>query len=102
MIGGSAEALDDLRITARIERRAGDDRLEERRIYASRARECREESSGAQQLEREQVDVFVGTRGVLRLRRGWCEFRRIEHHEVEVRAAVAQRAQMREGIGLHE
>src|SRR5882762_3137557 len=56
VIGRGAEALDDLRFNGGIERRAGDDRLEERGIYTARARERREQPAWPEQLEREQVD----------------------------------------------
>src|SRR5439155_27279898 len=63
MVGGGAEALDDLGIRAGVERRAGDDRLEELGRHAARAGEGGEQASRREQLEREQVDVLVSAGG---------------------------------------
>src|SRR5256885_1844632 len=102
VVGGGAEALDDPRVGLGIERGAGDDRLEELRRNAARAGEGGEQPAGHEELEREQIDVLVGACRVARLRRGRGEFRRIEDHQVEARAAVAQRPQLREHVGLDE
>src|SRR4051812_28364309 len=77
VIGRGAEALDDLRLDARIERSARDDRLEERGVHAAGARERGEQPAGAQELERQQVDVLVRARGIASLRGGRRELRRI-------------------------
>src|SRR3954468_10524444 len=50
VIGGGAEALDDLCPAAGVERRTGDDGLEKLRRHAARAGEGREEAAGGQQL----------------------------------------------------
>src|SRR5512135_901167 len=60
MVGGRAEPLDDLRLDARVERRAREDRLKQLARDATRAREASEQSSGREQLESQQVDVLVG------------------------------------------
>src|SRR5262245_25797099 len=102
MVGGGAEALDDLGVGAGVERGARDDRLEELGRNAARARERGEEASGGEQLEREQVDVLVGARGVARLRRRRRELGRIEDHHLEAGAAVAQGSQLLEHVAVHE
>src|SRR5688500_90017 len=102
MVGGGAEALDDLGLRAGVERRAGYDGLEELRRHPAGAGERGEQPARGEQLEREQVDVLVGARGVARLRRGRRELRRVEHHHVEARAAVAQGAKLAEHVGLDE
>ena len=55
---------------------------------------------GAQQLQREQVDVLVGARRALRVRGGRRELGRIEHDEVERGALVAQPPQLGEDVRL--
>src|SRR5687767_8274899 len=102
MIRRGGESVDDLRIGARVERGAGDDRLEELGRYAAGARECGEETARREELQRPEVDVFVGARGLLHLRGSRREFRRIEDNEVEARAGIAQLAQLREDVGLAE
>src|SRR5262245_15972957 len=102
MVGGGAEALDELCVGAGVERGARDDRLEELGRHAAGAREGGEQAAGDEQLESEQVDVLVGARGVARLRRGRGELGRIEDHHLEARAPVAQRAQLLEHVAVDE
>src|SRR5688572_31896881 len=79
MVGGGAEALDDLRVAARIERSAGDDRLEQLGRDAAGARKGGEQAAGREELERPEVDVLVGARRLLDLGGGRGELRRVEH-----------------------
>src|SRR5207302_1355370 len=102
VVGGRGEALDDPGLRAGIERGAGDDRLKEFGAHATRAREARQQPAGGEQLQREQVDVLVGARGVARLRRRGRELGRIEHHHVEARAAIPQGPELGKNIGLHK
>src|SRR5688572_18280060 len=100
VIRGGGESVDDLCLGAGVERGAGDDRLEQPGGHAARARERGEEAAGREELQRPEVDVLVGARGLLHLRSGGREFRRIEDDEVEARRAVAQLAQLGEDVGL--
>src|SRR3989442_3991047 len=80
MVGRRGETLDDLRFATRIQRGAGDDRLEELGADAARAGEARQQPAGAERLERGQINALVAARGVARLRRLWPELGRIETH----------------------
>src|SRR5690348_8561491 len=100
MIGGCAEATDDGCVRAGIERRAGDDLLEEVGRYPAGAGEGREQASGPKQLQREEIDVLVGAGGLRRVVSGGRELRGIEDDEVETGARVAQAAQLREDVGV--
>ena len=100
MIGARTEALDDLRPHAGIERRAGDDLLEQIGGHAARAGEGHQQPARAQQLEREQVDVLVGARRRLGMRGGRRELGRVEDDQVELAARVAQAAQLAEHVAV--
>ena len=102
VVGRGAEALDDLRVAARVERGAGDDRLEQVGGTPPEQEKVASRPPGASSLSAQQVDVLVGARRVLHLRRGRRELRRVEHDEVELRVLVAQLAQVREDVGLDE
>src|SRR4051812_5776102 len=58
MVGGGAEAFDDLGVGSGVECGAGDDRLEELRRDPARAGEGRKQPARGEQLEGEQVDVL--------------------------------------------
>src|SRR5690349_13664135 len=96
MVGGGAESIDDLRV------RAGDDRLEQLRRHAARARESSEQPARRKQLQRPEVDVLVGASRLLHLRRARRELGRVEDDEVELRVLVAQRPQLLEYVRLDE
>jgi hypothetical protein len=89
MVRSGAEAFDDSRIHTGVHRGAGDDRLEQFRRDAARAGKRRQQSARGEQLERHQIDVLVGARRVVHLRRGGRELGRVEHHQAEALAAVA-------------
>src|SRR4051812_46528009 len=102
VVGGGAEALDDLGVGAGVERRAGDDRLEQFGWHAAGAGEGGKQPAGSEQLERQQVDVLIGARRIRRVRRGRRELRRIEDDEIVPRSLIAQQPQMLEDVGRHE
>src|SRR3954471_18270856 len=102
VVGGGAEALDDLRVGAGVERRARDDGLEQLGRHAARAGEGGKQAAGGKQLERQQVDVLVGARCIRRVCRSRRELRRIEDDEIIPGSLVAQQPQMLEDVGRHE
>jgi hypothetical protein len=81
-----------LRVTARIDGGARDDLLEQRGIDVPRTRERREHPTRPHEREPEQVDVLVAATARWNLIGRMHELRRIEHDEVELRPAVAQRS----------
>ena len=53
-----------------------------------------------EQLQREAVDVLVGARGLVGVRRGGRELGRVEHDGVEALAGLEQVAQQRVDVGV--
>ena len=100
MVGARRKAPDDRRIRCGIQRGAGDDLLEQVGRNAAGAGERRKQTAGAQQLQREQVDVLVRASCLLHVPRSRGEFRRVEHDHVEALRAVAELAQFGEHIGI--
>src|SRR5690606_25923005 len=92
--------LEYLRVPPCIERGAGDDFLEERRVDMPRARERRERSARRDEPQREQVHVLVAAASRANLLRRVHEFRRVEHYEIEPLAALDERAQLVENVAF--
>ena len=100
VIGRRREVADDGRVGTGVECGAGDDLAEQRRVDAARAGERRQQAAGAQQFERQEVDVLVRARGLLGVLGGRGELGRVDDDQVEARRGVAQPAQFSERVGV--
>ena len=103
MIGRLREPLEDLRRAPRVDGRARDDLLKQRRVDVARARERREHAARPDERQPEHVDVLVAAAAGGDLIGRVDELRRIEHDEVEARARLSRiDAQLVEHVGDDE
>ena len=93
VVGGLAEAFENLRNAVSIEGGVGNDLLEEVGLHEARAGEGEENSAGAQEFEGEDVDILVAARGAFELGAAFGEFGRIEDDDVELARLVAEAAE---------
>src|SRR5690606_26528387 len=103
MIGGALQALRDagahIRHQAGIACSASDDRLEQVNADTARAGVSHHQAARIEQLEAMQIDVLVGARGALSMRRRRRKFGRIENDQIELLAGLVQSAQGRDRTG---
>jgi len=76
VVGGLAQAGDDLRVHTCVQRGVGDDLLEEGHVDPAGAGEGHQRPAGSQQFEAEQIDVLIAAGGLAGPRRGGGELGR--------------------------
>src|SRR4030042_596131 len=80
----------DAGLNACIQGRTGNDALEQGQIHTPRTRECDQYPAWIQQLEGQQIDVFVAARRTLDLGSGRSKFGRVEHNQIEFLPPVTE------------
>ena len=101
MVGGLAEAFNDLNAPMGIGGGIRDDFLEQVHLHEPGAAEGRKHAAFGQELHGEQVDVLVAACALLQVVLAFHELGRVEHDEVEGLGLVAALAQVLEHVGFH-
>src|ERR1700752_4921181 len=94
--------LDDLRVDPCVQSGSSDDFLEQPRIDSTRTRKSDQYSTGSQQFECIQVDIFVSPRGSFSLRSSRCKLRWVKNDHIERTILIAEFAQKLKNIAFDE
>ena len=101
VVGGLAEAFNDLNAPMGIGGGIRDNLLEQVHFHESRAAECGEHAAFGQELHGKQVDILIAAGAFLQVVLAFNELRRIKYDEVEGLGLVAALAQVLEHVGFH-
>ena len=101
MVGGLAEAFNDLNAPMCIGGGIRDNLLEQVHFHKPGAAEGREHAAFGQELHGEQVDVLVAAGSLLQVVLAFYKLGRVQHNEVEGFGLVAALAQVLEHVGFH-